>query len=46
MAFTYIDAKKASVDTSVTQNSHNGSSVSADYSNSVKMWGLSMNYKF
>jgi long-chain fatty acid transport protein len=46
MAFTYIDAKKASVDTLVTQNKGSGYPVSADYSNSVKMWGLSMNYKF
>ena len=45
MAFTYIDAKKAVVDTAVTQN-RNGRDVYAEYSNSVKMWGLSMNYKF
>ena len=45
MAFTYIDAKKAVVDTAATQN-RNGRDVYAEYSNSVKMWGLSMNYKF
>lgn len=45
MAFTYIDAKKAVVATAVTQN-QNGRDVYAEYSNSVKMWGLSMNYKF
>lgn len=47
MAFTYIDAKKAVVNTSATQNTGKGyPDVYAEYSNSVKMWGLSMNYKF
>lgn len=42
-AFTYIDAKKASVD---IKDSATGYGVKADYKNSVKMWGLSLNYKF
>lgn len=46
MAFTYIDAKKAVVDTAATQNTKQYPDVYAEYSNSVKMWGLSMNYKF
>lgn len=46
MAFTYIDAKKAVVDTAATQNTGGYPDVYAEYSNSVKMWGLSMNYKF
>lgn len=46
MAFTYIDAKKAVVDTAATQNTGRYPDVYAEYSNSVKMWGLSMNYKF
>ena len=46
MAFTYINAKEATVDTSLTQNRTSGPNVSADYENSVKMWGLSLNYKF
>ena len=44
MAYTYIQAKDASVDTSLNGNS--GRNVRADYNNSVKLWGLSMNYKF
>lgn len=46
MAFTYIDAKKARVDTKATQNTGSYPDFSADYENSVKMWGLSLNYKF
>lgn len=42
-AFTYIDAKKASVD---IKDGAAGYGVKADYKNSVKMWGLSLNYKF
>ncbi len=38
MGFTYIQAKEAHVDF------ENGGS--ADYENSVKIWGLSVNYKF
>ena len=44
MAYTYIQARDASVDTSLNGNS--GRNVRADYNNSVKLWGLSMNYKF
>ncbi len=44
MAYTNIQAKDASVDTSLNGNS--GRNVRADYNNSVKLWGLSMNYKF
>ena len=44
MAYTYIQAKDASIDTSL--NGNNGRNVTADYSNSVKLWGLSLNYKF
>ena len=48
MAFTYIDAKDATVNTAVTQNGGNALNpdVYVDYKNSVKMWGLSLNYKF
>jgi long-chain fatty acid transport protein len=46
MAFTYIDAKDAVVDTINSKNSDTKPNVYADYSNSVKMWGLSLNYKF
>ena len=46
MAYTYIKAKKATVDMSLTENAASGSPVSARYSNSVKLFGLSLNYKF
>ena len=46
MAFTYIQAKDASIDMAGTQNRNSGADVKADYKNSVKMWGLSLNYKF
>ena len=46
MAFTYIQAKDAVVDTRSTKNSNGPSDVYAEYKNSVKMWGLSLNYKF
>ncbi len=46
MAFTYIKAKDAVVDTANTRNRGTGPEVYADYKNSVKMWGLSLNYKF
>lgn len=46
MSFTYIDAKDAVVNTAGTQNSGTLPNVYAEYSNSVKMWGLSLNYKF
>ena len=43
-AFTYIKAKKAAVDTSLSSNK--GTDVYAEYDNSVKLVGLSLNYKF
>lgn len=49
MAYTYIKAKKATVDMSLTENSNALSGArdfSARYSNSVKLFGLSLNYKF
>ena len=46
MAFTYIQAKDAVVDTRGTQNRETQPNVYAEYKNSVKMWGLSLNYKF
>ncbi len=46
-AFTYIKAKEASIDMNNTPNATAGiDDVSADYTNSVKMFGLSLNYKF
>ncbi len=46
-AYTYIMAKDATVDTTLTQNTGKGSSdFSAKYKNSVKLFGLSLNYKF
>ena len=44
IAYTYIQAKDASMDTALTGNG--GNHVSADYKNSVKLFGLSLNYKF
>lgn len=44
IAYTYISAHKAHIDTALTGNS--GSHVSAEYSNSVQLFGLSLNYKF
>ncbi len=46
MAFTYIKAKDAVVDTQNSINQHIQPQVYSDYKNSVKMWGLSLNYKF
>lgn len=46
MAFTYIKAKDAIVDTKNSENTGMGRNVYAEYQNSVKMWGLSLNYKF
>ena len=43
MGFTYIQAKEASIDIAPRGTS---AGVKADYENSVKMWGLSVNYKF
>ena len=43
MGFTYIQAKEASIN---LDNSKGSRGVTADYENSVKMWGLSLNYKF
>lgn len=45
-AFTYIHAKDASVDMAGTENRALGRNVTADYKNSVKLFGLSLNYKF
>lgn len=44
VAYTYIQAKDASMNTALTGNG--GNHVSADYKNSVKLFGLSLNYKF
>ncbi len=44
VAYTYIYAHKAHLDTSLTGNS--GANVTADYTNSVQLFGLSLNYKF
>lgn len=44
MAYTHIQAKDASIDSSL--NGNGGRNVRAEYSNSVKLWGLSLNYKF
>ena len=47
LAYTYIKAKKATVNTAWTENTGGTSSdFSAKYSNSVKLFGLSLNYKF
>ena len=43
-AYTYIQAKNASMDTRLTGNSE--PHVTAGYKNSVKLFGLSLNYKF
>ncbi len=43
MGFTYIQAKEASIDIAPRGTS---AGVKAEYENSVKMWGLSVNYKF
>ncbi len=43
-AYTYIQAKDASMDIALTGN--RGNPVTADFKNSVKLFGLSMNYKF
>lgn len=42
--YTYIKAHKAHVDTSLTGNE--GSHVTAEYSNSIQLFGFSLNYKF
>ena len=44
-AYTYIQAKDAPMDTALTGNT-DGRRVTADYKNSVKLFGLSLNYKF
>ncbi len=44
MAYTYIQAKDASIDTSLNGNA--GRNLKADYNNSVKLWGVSLTYKF
>ncbi|MBR2299288.1 MAG: transporter [Alphaproteobacteria bacterium] len=44
LAYTYIYAHKAHLDTARTGNS--GSHVTAEYTNSVQLFGVSLNYKF
>ncbi len=44
LAYTYIKAHTAHVDTSL--NGNDGQNVRAEYSNSVQLFGLSLNYKF
>ena len=44
LAYTYIKAHDAHLDTSLTGNG--GSHVTAEYTNSVQLFGLSLNYKF
>ena len=44
IGYTYIQAHKAKMNTAVTKNS--GYNVSADYSNSVKVFAFSLNYAF
>ena len=44
MGFTYIQAKEAKID--IDDNHPTSRGVKAEYENSVKMWGLSLNYKF
>ena len=44
MGFTYIQAKEAKID--IDDNYPTSRGVKAEYENSVKMWGLSLNYKF
>lgn len=46
MAYTYIQAKDAVVHTPETRNTGTYPDVYSEYNNSVKMWGLSLNYKF
>lgn len=43
MAYAYIQAKKASVDTPA-DGTHRG--VYAEYNNSIKLWGISATYRF
>ena len=44
LAYTYIKAHDAHLDTKLTGNG--GSRVTAEYTNSVQLFGLSLNYKF
>jgi long-chain fatty acid transport protein len=44
LAYTYIYAHKAHLDTTLTGNK--GAHVTAEYTNSVQLFGLSLNYKF
>ncbi|MBR4105699.1 MAG: outer membrane protein transport protein [Alphaproteobacteria bacterium] len=46
MAFTYIKAKSAVVNSAENQKFTSSPNVYAEYKNSVKIWGLSLNYKF
>lgn len=44
LAYTYIYAHKAHLDSDLTGNG--GSHVTADYTNSIQLFGFSLNYKF
>lgn len=44
VTYTYIKAHKAHVDTSLTGNA--GNNVTAEYSNSIQLFGFALNYKF
>jgi long-chain fatty acid transport protein len=44
VAYTYIYAHKAHMDTALTDNK--GDRVTASYNNSIQLFGLSLNYKF
>ncbi len=44
MAYTVIQAKEATVDLADVPSKQRG--VHAEYTNSVKLWGISLNYKF
>ena len=45
MAYTYIQAKEATVDTA-TDAAHGRRGVHAEYKNSIKLWGISATYRF
>ncbi|MBO4285609.1 MAG: outer membrane protein transport protein [Alphaproteobacteria bacterium] len=44
VSYTYIYAHKAHMDTAVTGNA--GDRITAEYSNSIQLFGVSLNYKF
>ena len=45
MAYTYIQAKEATVDTAA-DTAHGRRGVHAEYKNSIKLWGISATYRF